>query len=98
VIEGNIGRRCGQGGACGGAWSSNLRQNKKEDKINVGHKRPPMDIRTLNNQPKTGSRDGRWYGGETQMEGSLGGMLIHRVDGDRVGRVIKTKIIVEFCN
>ena len=25
-------------------------------------------------------------------------VLIHRVDGDRVGRVIKTKIIVEFSN
>jgi hypothetical protein len=31
--------------------------------------------------------------------GELGGMLIHCMDGgDRVGRVIKTKIIVEFSN
>ena len=43
----------------GGAWSLNLRQKN----------------RTLNNQPKTGSRDcdGRWYGGETWTDGSLGG-------------------------
>ena len=30
--------------------------------------------------------------------GELGGMLIHCMDGDRVGRVIKTKIIVGFSN
>jgi len=32
------------------------------------------------------------------MEGSLREVLIHRVDGDRVRRVIKTKIIIEFSN
>ncbi len=58
-----------------------------------------MDNRTLNNQPKTGRRDGPCYGGETRTEaeeGTLGVKLIHHVDGDRVGRVIKTKIIVEY--
>ena len=57
-----------------------------------------MNDRTLNNQPKTGGCDGRWYEGKTRMEGSLREVLIHRVDGDRVGRVIKTKIIIEFSN
>jgi hypothetical protein len=31
----------------------------KGKKINAGLKRPLMDDRTLNNQPKTGGRDGR---------------------------------------
>ena len=57
-----------------------------------------MDDRTLNNQPKKGGHNRQWCGMEMRTEGSLGGMLIHCVDGDRVGRVIKTKIIVELSN
>ena len=34
-----------------------------------------MVDRTLNDQPKTGGHDGRWYVGEARTEGSLGGML-----------------------
>jgi hypothetical protein len=36
--------------------------------------------------------------GRREWRGARGGIIIHHVDGDRVGRVLKTKLIVEFSN
>ena len=61
------------GGACSHCLGCRISDKKFGHKINVDLKRPPMDDRTLNTQPKTGGRNWRWYGKEAWTEESLGG-------------------------
>ena len=69
AVKDIIGKRRGWGGACRGGLDPIVRvvgsATKKYWTSNkLGLKWPPMDDRTLNNQPKTGGHNGRWYGGE----------------------------------
>ena len=54
---------------------------KKERWAARGHRRPPIEHFTHNNQPKTGGRDGGEYGGKVRQVGGAGGARYHCFGG-----------------
>ncbi len=61
-----------------GASNGSKRQKKYRDGLGLGHRWPPIENFTHNNQPKTGSRDGGDYEGEARQAGGAGEARYHR--------------------
>ncbi len=62
-------------------WASNGAAKNKNEKINCGLRRPPIDDILCNNQPKTGFHNGGGYEVEVRQVRGAGEALCHCFGG-----------------